>query len=119
MKNSIFRDNVVIITGASSGIGRELAFQLAGQGALLSLAARNTKHLAEVAVLCRQRGVEALAVPTDVAEQAQCENLISRTMAEYGRIDTLINNAGISMWAKFPTNHYSEICHDETQPTYS
>jgi short-subunit dehydrogenase len=101
MKESVFRDNVVIITGASSGIGRELALQLAGQGAWLALAARNTERLEEVATRCRQRGAKALAVPTDVAGQAQCENLIKRTVAEYGRIDTLINNAGITMWAEF------------------
>ena len=54
-----------------------------------------------VAAHCRQRAGRALVVPTDVAEQAQCEALVARTVAEYGRVDTLINNAGISMWAHF------------------
>lgn len=94
-------DNVIIITGASSGIGRALAYQLADQGAWLTLAARNVSQLEEVAAQCRQRGGKALVVPTDVARRDQCKNLIERTVAQYGRIDTLINNAGISMWVKF------------------
>lgn len=95
-----FKDNVVIITGASLGIGEAIAYQLADQGAWLSLAARNREKLASVAETCRARGGRALAVPTDVAEPEQCQALIDQTVAEYGRIDTLINNAGMSMWAR-------------------
>src|SRR5574341_494142 len=101
MPNSDFHDNVVLITGASTGIGRALAYALAEQGACQSLAARNAEHLMAVAAECRQRGGKAIAAPTDVAERSQCENLIAHTVQEYGRIDTLVNNAGISMWAKF------------------
>lgn len=101
MNKSQFFKNVIIITGASAGIGRELAFLLAEQGAWLSLAGRNAEKLEKVAFQCRQRGFKAIVVPTDVAEQSQCENLIERTVAEYNRIDTLINNAGITMWARF------------------
>lgn len=101
MNNQHFQENVVVITGASSGIGRELAFALADQGAWLALAARDAEKLEEVAAECRRRDGKALVVPTDVAEQSQCENLIERTVGMYGRIDTLINNAGISMWARF------------------
>lgn len=70
---------------------------LAEQGAWLALAARNAEKLKEVAAQYRQRGDKAMVVPTDVAEQSQCRNLIERTVAEYNRIDVLINNAGISM----------------------
>jgi len=101
MNNASFRENVVVITGASSGIGRELAFQLADQGAWLSLAARNAERLESAAAQCRERGGKALVVPTDVSQQGQCRNLIERTVAEYDRIDALINNAGITMWARF------------------
>jgi short-subunit dehydrogenase len=101
MNNSHFLENVVIITGASAGIGRELALQLAEQGAWLALAGRNAEKLEEVASQCRQRGCKAVVVPTDVTQQSQCKNLIERTVAEYSRIDTLINNAGITMWARF------------------
>ena len=101
MASKPFSKKVVVLTGASSGIGRELALQLAGQGAMLALASRNVEQLQEVAELCRQRGGEALVVPTDVSEQSQCRNLVEQTLKEFGRIDTLINNAGISMHARF------------------
>ena len=101
MSISEFNDNVVIITGASSGIGYELAIQLAAQGAWLSLAARNAEKLEEAATECRKRGGKAMAIPTDVSQKPECQNLIERTAAEYGRIDTLINNAGISMGKRF------------------
>jgi NADP-dependent 3-hydroxy acid dehydrogenase YdfG len=70
MAASIFKDKVVVITGASSGIGRELAYQLAEQGAWLSLAARNEERLAAVAGECQARGGRAIAIVTDVSEQA-------------------------------------------------
>ncbi len=96
-----FKDKVVIITGASSGIGRELAFQLADQGAWLALAARNTERLEASKAECQKRGGKAIAVPADVSVPAQCAELVRRTMEEYGRIDALVNNAGITMWANF------------------
>jgi NADP-dependent 3-hydroxy acid dehydrogenase YdfG len=96
-----FKANVVIVTGASSGIGREVALQLAAQGAKLSLAARDGERLEQVAMACRQRGGQVLVVKTNVTIEAECRNLIERTVAEYNRLDTLINNAGISMWARF------------------
>lgn len=101
MSGSVFKANVVILTGASSGIGRAAAWQLAEQGAWLALAARDAERLEQVAAECRQRGGRAVTVKTDVAIEQECRNLIARTAAEYGRIDTLINNAGISMWTPF------------------
>ena len=92
---------MVIVTGASAGIGRHLALQLADQGARIVLAARTATKLEEIAEQCRQRGAQVIVVPTDVAKQRQCENLIEETVREYGSIDTVINNAGISMWARF------------------
>jgi len=96
-----FKDNVVVITGGSSGIGRELAYQLAAHGALLVLAAREPVLLEAVAAECRGRGARAIAVPTDVSIQSECAALIARAVEEHGRIDTLINNAGISMRVRF------------------
>jgi len=101
MRKTTFRENVTIITGASFGIGRELASQLADQGAWLALAARNAEKLAEVSTQCNQRGGRAIAIPTDVANQSNCQSLVESTVKEYGRIDTLINNAGIGMAARF------------------
>ncbi|HEX7621713.1 MAG TPA: SDR family oxidoreductase [Anaerolineales bacterium] len=101
MTHTTFEDKVVIITGASSGIGRELAHQLAEQGARLALAARNAERLEAAKAECKKRGGKAIVISTDVCIPSLCENLILRTMEEYGRIDALVNNAGITMWAKF------------------
>jgi len=92
---------VAIITGASSGIGQQLAYQLADQGARLSLAARSVDRLNAVAVECERRGGKAIAVPTDVADEAQCRRLVERTIEAYNRIDMLVNNAGFSVRARF------------------
>ncbi len=96
-----FKENVVVLTGASTGIGEAMAHQLAEQGAWLALAARNQEKLEGVAAACRRRGGRVLVVPTDVTSEDECRELIERAVAEYGRIDTLINNAGLSMWMKF------------------
>jgi short-subunit dehydrogenase len=97
MNPKAFTDNVVIVTGASSGIGRELAIQLAAQGANLALAGRDINRLTATAERCRQSGARALTVPVDLTRSKDCRLLIERTMQEYGRIDTLINNAGNSI----------------------
>lgn len=96
-----FKENVVVLTGASTGIGEAMAHELAGRGAWLVLAARNADKLEAVAAECRKRGGRVLVVPTDVTSEDACRELIERAVAEYGRIDTLINNAGLSMWMKF------------------
>ncbi|HKJ27728.1 MAG TPA: SDR family oxidoreductase [Anaerolineales bacterium] len=101
MRENGLKENVVVLTGASSGIGCELAFQLAVQGAWLALAARNAEELDQVATHCREIGGRVIAVPTDVTDRQQVEAMVGAAAAEYGRIDTLINNAGISMWTYF------------------
>ena len=99
MLRTAFRDCVVILTGASQGIGREMALQLADQGARLVLAARTHNKLEQVAEACRDRGAEATAVPTDVTDRLACEMLVRRAVADFEAIDMLINNAGISVVA--------------------
>ena len=101
MENTHFKDKVIVITGASRGIGRELACRLAAQGGKLSLAARGKEQLETVKAECAQRGGQAIAVPTDVTVQAQCESLMRKTVEAFGGIDVLVNNAGTSMWAMF------------------
>ena len=101
MAEAVFKNNVVIITGASAGIGLEIAKLLARQGACLVLAARNPDLLGEAAETCRALGATVIGVPTDVSDREQCRLLIERTVSEFGRIDTLVNNAGISMHARF------------------
>ena len=104
MRNATFRDQVIVLTGASSGIGRELALQLAAQGARLVLAARSRDRLEDVAAACREQpgdGGAALVVKTDVGDEDQCQGLIEASVAECGRLDVLINNAGRTMWSLF------------------
>lgn len=100
MNTTTFKDHVVIVTGASSGIGKALALQLAKEGACLSLAARNAERLENLAKECRSLGGQAIPAPTDVANQEQCHKLIKATIQEFGRIDMLINNAGFTLVGK-------------------
>jgi short-subunit dehydrogenase len=100
MQQDPFYQNSVIVTGASSGIGRCLSLQLAEKGAWLTLAARTADELDRVAQLCRDRDGKAIAVTSDVSDERQCKALVERSLGEYGRIDTLINNAGVGMRAR-------------------
>ena len=101
MKADAFRDQVVIVTGASSGIGKALALQLAHQGAKVAIAARRLERLEEVAAECRALGGEALVVPTDVTDETQCKALVEKTVAAFGRLDLLIYSAGLAATALF------------------
>ena len=91
------KDKVIIITGASSGIGRATALALAKLGARLGLAARNYAVLAAVADQAKQLGAQAIAVPTDVTQKDQVADLVSEVLATFGRIDGLVNCAGVGV----------------------
>ena len=95
------KDKVVIITGASSGIGRALAFEMGARKAVVVIAARSDDKLAEIKSQLEVSGVKVLAVKTNVTVEEDCRNLIETTVRNFGRIDILINNAGISMRALF------------------
>lgn len=90
-----------MLTGASAGIGRALARELAGQGPRLVLAARDEPRLQELAEECRAAGAEVLVARTDVAVQEDCRTLVERALARFDGIDALVLNAGMSMWARF------------------
>lgn len=96
------KDKIVVITGASSGIGRALATEMARKGANLILAARQYVTLCEIAQsLQNEFGTKAIAVQCDVAVETDCKHLIEQAVSTFGKIDVLINNAGISMRALF------------------
>lgn len=97
---SAWRGNVVVLTGASLGIGAEAARVFAAHGARLVLAARDRGRLDEVASACRTAGAEVEAVACDVTSESDCRALIATAVARFGRIDTLLCNAGQAMWAK-------------------
>lgn len=92
-----FRDQVVVITGASSGIGKATAIEFAKRGANLALAARREFGLEKTANDCRKFGVQAIVVSTDVSKEDEVQNLATRAIAQFGQIDIWINNAGVYM----------------------
>lgn len=100
---NFYKDKVIIVTGASSGIGLASARKFASLGAKLVLASRNLDKLEEIAeelsAVTHQQSV--ICVKTDVTKEEDCKNLIERTIEHFGKIDVLINNAGISMRAVF------------------
>ncbi len=95
------KDKVVIITGASAGIGCAMAKELARRGSKVVMAARNEEKLKSIEGEMKKERHEAYAVKTDVTIQDDCRNLIEKAIEKYGKIDVLINNAGISMRALF------------------
>ena len=99
MKTDFFRGKVIIITGASSGIGLASARLFAGLGARLSLGARSLDKLEKLA--SELAPAEVLCVRTDVSVEDDCKALVEATVARFGKVDILVNNAGISMRAMF------------------
>lgn len=103
------KNKVVIITGASSGIGKACAKYFASKGSRVALGARNVEKLEAAVKEIRDAGGDAIAVPTDVAVQEDCKNLVDKTVEAFGGVDILINNAGISMRALFQDTEISVI----------
>lgn len=99
----------VLITGASSGIGRALALEAAKRGCHLGLMARNSEKLEAVAIECRNAGSTVVTVTGDVSTEADCRNFIQHATTSLGGIDVLINNAGMSMRALFAEADLSVI----------
>lgn len=91
----LLKDKVVIVSGIGPGLGIGLAVQAASQGAKLAIAARTASKLdeAEQAIAALGLGTELIKVPTDIADPAQCKNLVDKTIEKFGRIDSLINSA--------------------------
>ena len=97
MVKPVLEGTVALVTGASSGIGAATAAALAAQGAAVALAARRRDRLEALAAGIRDQGGTALVLESDITEQKQAADAVARTVAELGRLDTLINNAGVML----------------------
>jgi len=91
----ILADKVVLITGASTGIGRALAFSFARRGARVALVARREDRLEAVRREIEPYSADVLVVPADLTDEAQLASVVTRTLEHFGRIDVLVNNAGL------------------------
>jgi short-subunit dehydrogenase len=94
MSTNRFQDKVAIVTGASAGIGRATAVALAKEGACLALASRNSEALSALAEELKAAGRQVLVIPTDVTQREQVEGLVQKVIAQWGRVDILVSNAG-------------------------
>jgi len=104
-----FSGKVVVVTGASSGIGKACVVAFAKAGADVVLASRNEPELKNVTGEISQLGIKTFCVATDVSNESDCKNLIDTTIKNFGRIDVLINSAGISMRALLEDVHLDVI----------
>jgi NAD(P)-dependent dehydrogenase (short-subunit alcohol dehydrogenase family) len=95
------RDQAIVVTGASSGLGLATALEAGRRGARVALSARNAAELERAAARVREAGGEAIAVPADVTDYAQVEALARRAAEAFGRIDTWVNNAGVAVYGTF------------------
>jgi len=97
------KNQVVIITGASSGIGKALAYEYGRKGAQIIITGRNEQKLNEAERELQAAGIAAKGIVCDSASEEQTRAMVDQVMQSYGRIDLLINNAGISMRSMFET----------------
>ncbi|MEV1330354.1 SDR family NAD(P)-dependent oxidoreductase [Micromonospora costi] len=109
VRRRTFRDAVVLVTGASSGIGRATALAFAAEGARLVLASRSPEALAEVEHECRARGGEALVVPTDIADPAAVERLARLAVQRFGRIDVWVEAVAVGIAGPLGSESVDEI----------
>jgi short-subunit dehydrogenase len=106
------RGSVIVITGASSGIGRATALEFAKKRVRLVLAARSRENLERTATQCRKSGAEVLVVPTDVSREDEVQVLAEHAVERFGHIDVWINDAGVGLYSRFeqsPGYEYRQV----------
>ncbi|GIE34631.1 short-chain dehydrogenase [Actinoplanes italicus] len=109
VRHASFRDSVVVVTGASSGIGRATALAFAAEGASLVLASRGAEALAEVEIDCSAKGAKVLVVPTDIADPEAVERLADSAVQRFGRIDVWIEAAAVGIAGQLGSETVDEI----------
>ena len=107
------KDKVVIITGASSGMGATAAQLFASEGAKVVLAARRAEQLQETADKIHAAGGECTVVPSDIASDADCAKLVNTAVETYGRLDGLVNNAGVLEKGLKPIDRFTDEDYDK------
>ncbi|CAD0204553.1 unnamed protein product [Chrysodeixis includens] len=105
-----FAGKVVLVTGGSSGIGAAAAELFAAEGAAVAVVGRKRSKLDSVAQRCRDRGARALAIAADIANDQEASTIVQKTIEEFGRLDVLVNNAGIT--------HIASIVADDIMKSY-
>jgi 3-oxoacyl-[acyl-carrier protein] reductase len=95
-----FKDSVAIVTGASKGIGKSIALALGAHGVKVVLAARSSELLSVVQAEMNAKGYQSISIPTDVTSQNSVKNLVVETLKHFGKVDILINNAGVGVFSK-------------------
>jgi len=101
MSSGILEGQTAVVTGGGRGIGRAIALAFAREGATVAVASRSADEVERTAAEIRGRGGRALALPTDVMSRAAVEALVVRTLEETGRLDVVVNNAGVFVWRAF------------------
>ena len=112
---------ISIVTGSNSGIGKAIALRFGQEGATVVVAARRTRLCEEVAQQIRDRGGKALSIPVDIRDESQVEHLIQQTVQQYGRLDILMNNAGVfggGAIAETPTDIFDDIVNTNVRGTF-
>uniref|UniRef100_A0A2A4J0E8 Ketoreductase domain-containing protein n=1 Tax=Heliothis virescens TaxID=7102 RepID=A0A2A4J0E8_HELVI len=116
----MFANKVVLVTGGSSGIGADAVVEFAKQGASVALVGRNETRLKEVAKRCEKYGAKTLVIKADVSKDEQAKTVIQKTVDKFGKLDVLVNNAGILRYApvtdpKLLAN-YDEVMNTNLRP---
>jgi NAD(P)-dependent dehydrogenase (short-subunit alcohol dehydrogenase family) len=103
-----FENKICLVTGAGSGIGKATALAFAKEGATVIVADVNLNAAEEVAVMINKDGVKAIALKVDIAQRSEVEEMIAKTVTEFGRLDCAVNCAGIAGTLSLPTHEYPE-----------